>query len=141
SGFGTVGAVALDRNGHLASATSTGGMTNKMYGRIGDVPIIGSGTYANSLVAISATGSGEEIMRHVSARTIASYMEFTESSLDEALDFMLDERLEAGDAGFIAVDIHGNISMKMNTESMFRAGGNSVEFRQVAIWEDDEENE
>lgn len=133
--YGTVGAAALDRNGNLAAATSTGGMTNKMYGRVGDVPIIGSGTYANDRVAISATGWGEQIMRNVSAHTIASYMEFTESSLDEAIDFLLNERLDPGDAGFIAVDRNGNVSMKMNTVGMFRAGSNEAGFREVAIWE------
>jgi len=133
--YGTVGAAALDQDGNLAAATSTGGMTNKMYGRVGDVPIIGSGTYANGLVAISATGWGEQIMRNVSAHTIAAYMEFTGSSLDEAIDFLLDERLDPGDAGFVAVDRNGNVSMKMNTAGMFRAGSNAAGFREVAIWE------
>lgn len=134
--YGTVGAVALDKNGDLASGTSTGGMTNKMFGRVGDVPIIGSGTYANQRVAISATGWGEQIMRNVSAHTIATYLEFNESTLEQAMDFVLTERLNPGDAGFIAVDNKGNVSMKMNTVGMFRAGANEAGFRQVAIWEE-----
>lgn len=133
--YGTVGAAALDKEGNLAAGTSTGGMTNKMYGRVGDVPIIGSGTYANNLTAISATGWGEQIMRNVSAHTIASYMEFTGSSLDDSIDFLLNERLDPGDAGFIAVDRDGNVSLKMNTEGMFRAGSNAAGFREVAIWD------
>ncbi len=132
--YGTVGAAALDRDGNLAAATSTGGMTNKMFGRVGDVPIIGAGTYANDLVAISATGWGEQIMRNVSAHTIAAYMEFTESSLDESIDFLLAERLDPGDAGFVAVDRYGNVSLKMNTVGMFRAGANEAGFHHVAIW-------
>ncbi len=135
--YGTVGAAALDQNGNLAAATSTGGMTNKMYGRVGDVPIIGSGTYANDLAAISATGWGEQIMRNVSAHTIAAHMEFTGSSLQESMQFLLTERLNPGDAGFISVDRYGNVVMDMNTEGMFRAGANAAGFREVAIWEDE----
>lgn len=133
--YGTVGAAALDVNGNLAAGTSTGGMTNKMYGRVGDVPVIGSGTYANSLVAISATGWGEQIMRNVSTYAIAAHMEYTGSSLDDALDFLLTEKLNPGEAGFAAVDKNGNVSLKMNTEGMFRAGSNEAGFREVAIWE------
>lgn len=133
--YGTVGASALDQNGRLAAATSTGGMTNKMFGRVGDVPIIGAGTYANDLVAVSATGWGEQIMRNVSAHTIASYMEFSGGSLEESIDFLLKERLNPGDAGFIAVDKEGNVSLQMNTAGMFRAGSNAAGFREVAIWE------
>jgi len=135
--YGTVGAVAYDANGNLAAATSTGGMTNKQFGRVGDVPIIGSGTFANHIAAISATGWGEQIMRNVSANTIANYMEFKEVSLDEAMDFVLNERLDPGDAGFIAVDNQGNISMKMNTTGMFRASLNSNGDRTVMIWENE----
>lgn len=134
--FGTVGAVARDKDGNLAAGTSTGGMTGKMYGRVGDVPIIGAGTYANSEVAVSATGWGEQIMRHVSAHTIASYYEFMESSLDKAVDFVLSERLRPSEAGFVAVDKYGTITMKMNTEGMFRAGANETGFYEIAIWEE-----
>ncbi len=135
--FGTVGAVALDSDGKLAAATSTGGMTNKQFGRVGDVPIIGSGTFANHIAAISATGWGEQIMRNVSANTIANHMEFTGSSLDRAMQFVLNERLNPGDAGFIAVDRVGNISMQMNTSGMFRASLDSDGNRTVMIWENE----
>jgi beta-aspartyl-peptidase (threonine type) len=135
--YGTVGAVALDMNGNLAAATSTGGMTNKQFGRVGDVPIIGSGTFANHIVAISATGWGEQIMRNVSANTIANYMEFKGASLDEAIDFVLTERLNPGDGGFVAVDKDGNISMQMNSQGMYRGSINSLGVRTVMIWEED----
>ncbi|MEX0771428.1 MAG: isoaspartyl peptidase/L-asparaginase [Balneolaceae bacterium] len=134
--YGTVGAVALDMHGNLAAGTSTGGMTHKKFGRVGDVPIIGAGTYANDLVAVSATGWGEQIMRHVSAHTIAAYLEFNKSTLDDAMDFVLNERLRPGEAGFIAVDHRGNVSMKMNTNGMFRAGANASGYRKVAIWKE-----
>ncbi|MEX0720595.1 MAG: isoaspartyl peptidase/L-asparaginase [Balneolaceae bacterium] len=132
--FGTVGAVALDKEGKLAAATSTGGMTNKKFGRVGDVPIIGSGTYANNLVAVSATGWGEKIMLNVSAHTLAAYMEYKEASLNESMNYLVDDVLEPGDAGFIAVDKYGNFSMKTNTGSMFRAAADSEGNNEVAIW-------
>lgn len=134
--YGTVGAVAKDKNGNLAAATSTGGMTNKKFGRVGDVPIIGSGTYANGLVAVSATGWGEKIMLNVSAHTLAAYMEFKEATLQQSMDYLVDEVLEPGDAGFIAVDKYGNFSMKTNTGSMFRAATDSEGNKEVGIWED-----
>lgn len=137
SKFGTVGAVALDNEGRLAAATSTGGMTNKQFGRVGDVPIIGSGTFANHVAAISATGWGEQIMRNVSANTIANYIEFNEATLQEAMNFVLTERLDPGDAGFIGVDSYGNISMQMNTTGMFRASLDSEGNRTVMIWENE----
>jgi beta-aspartyl-peptidase (threonine type) len=133
--YGTVGAVALDKNGKLAAATSTGGMTNKKYGRVGDVPIIGSGTYANDLVAVSATGWGEKIMLNVSAHTLAAYMEFKNATLQQSMDYLVDDLLEPGDAGFIAVDKYGNFSMKTNTGSMFRAATDSDGNKEVGIWE------
>lgn len=135
--YGTVGAVALDMDGNLAAATSTGGMTNKRFGRVGDVPIIGSGTFANHVAAISATGWGEQIMRNVSANTIANYMEFNDSTLEEAMNFVLTERLNPGDAGFIGVDYEGNISMQMNTLGMFRGSTDSHGNRTVMIWGDE----
>ncbi|MDR9417544.1 isoaspartyl peptidase/L-asparaginase family protein [Gracilimonas sp.] len=132
--YGTVGAVAKDVNGNLAAATSTGGMTNKKYGRVGDVPIIGSGTYANNLVAVSATGWGEKIMLNVSAHTLAAHMEFQEATLQQSMDYLVDEVLEPGDAGFIAVDKYGNFSMKTNTGSMFRAATDSEGNKEIGIW-------
>ena len=135
--FGTVGAVALDVDGNLAAATSTGGMTNKQFGRVGDVPIIGSGTYANHVAAISATGWGEKIMQQVSANTIANLVEFGGYSLEGAVDYLLEERLQPDEAGFIAVDSSGNIVMKMNTPGMFRGSINSKGEQDVKIWEDE----
>lgn len=135
--YGTVGAVAVDVDGNLAAATSTGGMTNKQFGRVGDVPIIGSGTFANHIAAISATGWGEQIMRNVSANTIVNYMEFSDATLEEGMQFVLSERLNPGDAGFIGVDKDGNISMQMNTTGMYRGSVNSEGERSVLIWDNE----
>ena len=135
--FGTVGAVALDMDGNLAAPTSTGGMTNKQFGRVGDVPIIGSGTFANHVAAVSATGWGEKIMAQVSANTIANLVEFGGYDLEGAVDFVLQERLQPNEAGFIAVDSNGNIVTKMNTPGMFRGSINSNGDREVMIWEDE----
>jgi beta-aspartyl-peptidase (threonine type) len=134
--MGTVGAVALDKDGNIVAGTSTGGMTNKKYGRVGDVPIIGSGTYANELVAVSGTGWGERIMLNVSAHKLAAFMEYTESTLQESMDHLVDEVLNPREAGFIAVDRYGNISMKTNTGSMHRAAADSDGFKAVMIWDD-----
>lgn len=135
--FGTVGAVAIDADGNLAAGTSTGGMTNKEFGRVGDVPIIGSGTFANHVAAISATGWGEKIMEQVSANTIANRMEFAGDSLEEAVNFLLNERLQPDEAGFIAVDYNGNIVMNMNTPGMFRGSIDSNGNKVVKIWQDE----
>lgn len=121
--YGTVGAVALDRHGNLAAATSTGGMTNKRYGRVGDAPIIGAGTYAdNKTVAISGTGWGEYFIRLVMAKSISDMMEFGKMKLKAASDEMVMKRLPAlgGDGGLIAVDKDGNIAMPFCTEGMYR---------------------
>jgi L-asparaginase / beta-aspartyl-peptidase len=121
--YGTVGAVALDRNGNLAAATSTGGMTNKKFGRIGDSPIIGAGTYANNATcAISCTGWGEFFIRLVMAKTISDMMEFGKLSLQQAANEMVMKRLPAlgGDGGLIALDRDGNFTMPFNTEGMYR---------------------
>jgi len=134
--MGTVGCVALDAAGNLVAGTSTGGMTNKKYGRVGDVPIIGSGTYANDEVAVSATGWGERIMLNVSAHTLATYMQFADASVDEAMDYLVDDVLNPKEAGFIAVDRYGNFSMRTNTGSMFRAAADAAGNEVVAIWED-----
>jgi len=133
--FGTVGCVALDQNGTLVAGTSTGGMTNKMFGRVGDVPIIGAGTYASDVVAVSMTGWGEKIMRAVSGHTVSSYMKFSDASLEEAGSYLLNEVLDPGDAGMIAVDRYGNTYMNMNTQGMFRGRSDSDGNREVAIWE------
>lgn len=131
--YGTVGAVALDQHGNLAAATSTGGMTNKKFGRVGDAPIIGAGTYANNrTVAISGTGWGEYFIRLVMAKTISDMMEFGKISLKTAADEMILKRLPAlgGDGGLIAVDKDGNIAMPFCTDGMYRGymkeGGKGV---------------
>lgn len=121
--YGTVGAVALDQHGNLAAATSTGGMTNKKFGRVGDVPIIGAGTYANNkTVAISCTGWGEFFIRLVMAKTISDMMEFGKMNLKKAAGEMIMKQLPAlgGDGGLIAVDKDGNIAMPFCTEGMYR---------------------
>jgi beta-aspartyl-peptidase (threonine type) len=121
--YGTVGAVALDRHGNLAAATSTGGMTNKKFGRIGDSPVIGAGTYANNkTVAVSGTGWGEYFLRLVMAKTVSDMMEFGKMTLDKAANEMVMKRLPAlgGDGGIIAVDKDGNIAMPFCTEGMYR---------------------
>lgn len=133
--YGTVGCVALDSEGTLVAGTSTGGMTNKKFGRVGDVPIIGSGTYASDIVAVSMTGWGEKIMRAVSGHTVSAFMKFNEASLVEAGNYLLEEVLNPGDAGMIAVDKDGNMLMDMNTEGMFRAKSDSDGEREIAIWD------
>jgi beta-aspartyl-peptidase (threonine type) len=121
--YGTVGAVALDRHGNLAAATSTGGMNNKKFGRIGDAPIIGAGTYANNnTAAISGTGWGEYYIRLVLAKTISDMMEFGKIKLKDAADELVMKRLPAmgGDGGLVAVDKDGNIAMPFCTSGMYR---------------------
>ena len=122
--IGTVGAVALDRRGNLVAGTSTGGTTGKRYGRIGDSPIIGSGTYANNRsVAVSATGTGEFFIRGTVAHDISAMVEYKGMTVDDAAREVIFEKLVAlkGDGGVIAMDRHGNISMPFNTVGMYRA--------------------
>ncbi|HZF63265.1 MAG TPA: isoaspartyl peptidase/L-asparaginase [Chitinophagaceae bacterium] len=121
--FGTVGAVALDRAGNLAAATSTGGMTNKKFGRVGDAPIIGAGTYAdNNTCAVSCTGWGEYFIRLVVAKSVSDQMEYKKVSLARAAEDLIMNRVPklGGDGGLIAVDKNGNISMPFNTAGMYR---------------------
>lgn len=121
--FGTVGAVALDKNGNIAAATSTGGMTNKRYGRVGDVPIIGAGTYAdNATCAVSATGHGEFFIRTVVGHEIAAQMKYAHKSLEDAAhDVVMRQLVEIkGEGGVIAIDQKGNIVMPFNSEGMYR---------------------
>lgn len=120
--FGTVGAVALDRHGNLAAATSTGGMTNKRFGRVGDVPIIGAGTYASPNCAVSATGHGEFFIRNVVAYDVCARMQYTGIPLDRAAHQVVMERLveQGGDGGIIAMDGAGNHTMTFNSEGMYR---------------------
>jgi beta-aspartyl-peptidase (threonine type) len=122
--YGTVGVVALDRMGNLAAGTSTGGMTNKKYGRIGDSPVIGAGTYAdNHSCAVSSTGHGEYFIRKVVAYDIAAKVKYTEMSLQEACEKVIYQELPSlgGSGGVIALDKNGNFSMVFNTEGMYRA--------------------
>lgn len=122
--IGTVGAVALDHKGNLVAGTSTGGTTGKRYGRIGDSPIIGAGTYANNRsVAVSATGAGEFFIRGTVAHDISALVEYKGMTVDDAAREVIFEKLAAlkGDGGVIAIDRHGNISMPFNTEGMYRA--------------------
>jgi beta-aspartyl-peptidase (threonine type) len=127
--YGTVGAVALDSKGDLAAATSTGGMSNKKFGRVGDAPLIGIGTYANNATcAISCTGWGEYFIRLGMAKSVSDMMEFGKSSLNSAADEFIMKRLpalgktenEVADGGLVAVDKHGNIAMTFNSAGMYR---------------------
>jgi L-asparaginase / beta-aspartyl-peptidase len=121
--FGTVGAVALDQSGNITAGTSTGGMSGKKYGRVGDSPIIGAGTYANNnTCAVSCTGSGEFFIRLSAAHDISALMEYAGLSLQQAADSVILKKLPqlGGDGGIIALDRHGNISMTFNTEGMYR---------------------
>ncbi len=121
--FGTVGAVALDQHGHLAAATSTGGMTNKRWQRIGDSPIIGAGTYANdSTCAVSCTGHGESFIRAVAAYDVSALMEYKGISLEEAVREVVHRKLPLldGDGGLIAIDRNGTIVLDFNCGGMYR---------------------
>jgi beta-aspartyl-peptidase (threonine type) len=120
--FGTVGAVALDRQGHLAAATSTGGMTNKRWGRVGDSPIIGAGTYANAQCAVSATGWGEFYIRAAAAHDICARVEYRGDAIAAAVDAVVMKKIPAlgGDGGVIAMDRDGHVAFGFNTEGMYR---------------------
>ncbi len=132
----TVGAVAFDRHGHLAAATSTGGMTNKRFGRVGDVPVIGAGTYANdATAAISCTGFGEQFIRHTVARDITALMEYRGLSLDAAAALVIHHKLQPGDGGMIGVDRRGNLALVWNSEGMFRGAADASGRFEVGIWE------
>ncbi|WP_026837408.1 isoaspartyl peptidase/L-asparaginase family protein [Gillisia sp. JM1] len=137
SKFGTVGAVACDKNGNIAAGTSTGGMTNKKFGRIGDSPIIGSGNYANNnTCAVSCTGSGEFFIRGVVAYDVSCLMEYKGMTLQEAADEVIQKRILkiGGDGGLIAVDAKGNIAMPFNTEGMYRACKDSEGLDEILIY-------
>lgn len=138
SGLGTVGAVAIDSAGNLAAATSTGGMTNKRWGRIGDAPIIGAGTYANNAsCAVSATGHGEYFIRSVVAYDVCALMEYKGYSLDRAATEVVKGKLveRGGEGGIIAVDRSGNVALEFNSPGMFRGMRDSAGRREIAIYE------
>lgn len=135
--FGTVGAVAKDADGNLASATSTGGITNKRFGRIGDTAVIGAGTYAeNGVCAISSTGWGEFFIRAVAAYDVAALMKYAKMSLEEAANQFIHKTIPdmGGDGGLIAIDSNGKISMPFNTEGMYRGASDSENKAQVWIY-------
>src|SRR4029079_11645614 len=135
--FGTVGAVACDGKGNIAAATRTGGMTNKKYGRIGDSPIIGIGTYANNKTcAISCTGHGEPFIRSVAAYDVSCLVEYKGFSLEEAMNIVVNEKLVKldGQGGMIGVDANGNHAMVLNSAGMYRAYRSSDGVSEVAIY-------
>lgn len=139
--FGTVGAVALDKNGNIAAGTSTGGMTNKKWNRIGDSPIIGAGNYANSQVGISGTGWGEFFIRTTAARTVAAKMEYQNKKIKDAAQDVVDEiKKLGGDGGLIALDKGGNIAMPFNTAGMYRGAVTEDGDIEVAIYKDEAGN-
>ncbi len=136
--FGTVGAVACDQFGNLAAATSTGGMTNKKFGRMGDTPVIGSGTYANNTTcAISCTGHGELFLRVVAAYDVSALMEYKGYSLNQAMEEVVNKKLVfiKGEGGMIGVDAKGNASMIFNSEGMYRGCRNSEGINEVQIYQ------
>ena len=136
--FGTVGAVALDKKGHLAAATSTGGMTNKRWGRIGDAPVIGAGTYANAVCAVSATGHGEYFIRAAVAHDICARMEYQNTPLAQAADTVVMDKLVKmkGEGGIIAVDAKGNVALPFNSKGMYRASIDRTGKRVIAIYQE-----
>lgn len=143
SKFGTVGCVALDKNGNIAAGTSTGGMTNKKWNRIGDVPIIGAGTYANNATcAVSGTGWGEYFMRGVVAYDISAMMEYKNMSLEEAAKEVIQNKLTelGGEGGIIAIDNKGNIAMEFNSAGMYRAAMNKKGELTIGIYKENEKD-
>ncbi len=135
--FGTIGAVACDQHGNLAAGTSTGGMTNKKYGRIGDSPMIGAGTYANNKTcAISCTGHGEVFIQSVAAYDVSCLMEYKGLSLQAAMDFVVNEKLVQmkGEGGMIGVDADGNAAMVFNSAGMYRGTKNNHGVNTVSIY-------
>ncbi|XP_050266414.1 probable isoaspartyl peptidase/L-asparaginase 2 [Quercus robur] len=131
----TVGCVVVDNQGRCAAATSTGGLMNKMNGRIGDSPLIGAGTYACNLCGVSCTGEGEAIIRGTLAREVAAVMEYKGLGLQEAVDFVIKERLDEGFAGLIAVSNKGDVACGFNTTGMFRGCATEDGYMEVNIWE------
>jgi len=134
---GTVGCAALDIHGKLCAGTSTGGLTNKPVGRIGDTPIIGAGTYANALTcAISGTGIGEKFIKNVASYDVHALMLYKGFTLGQAMEYVVKEKLQPGDGGVIGVDKNGEVGLFYNTLGMFRAGANSKGFFTVNIWDE-----
>lgn len=137
--FGTVGCAALDKEGNLAAGTSTGGMTNKRWNRIGDAPIIGAGTYANNnTCAVSSTGWGEFFIRAMVAHDISALMEYKELSLKEAAREVIQKKVPAlgGNGGIVAIDRKGNVAMEFNTDGMYRAHMNAEGDLYIGIYKE-----
>ena len=135
-GGSTVGCVAVDSRGRLAAATSTGGMTAKRWGRIGDSPIVGAGNWADERVAVSGTGTGEEFIRWGVARDVAALVEYRGLSLADAAIEVVDRKLRPGDGGVICVDHTGSIAMVFNSTGMYRGAANADGLFKVAIWDE-----
>jgi L-asparaginase / beta-aspartyl-peptidase len=137
-GTGTVGAVALDRAGNLAAATSTGGLTNKRHGRIGDTPLIGAGTFASESCAVSGTGEGEYFIRQVVAHDICAMVQYQHLSIEAAVHAMIHEKLRrtGGEGGVIALDHDGNLAMDFNSAGMHRGVRDSRGRREIAMYRD-----
>jgi len=137
--FGTVGALALDAQGRLAAGTSTGGMTNKRYGRVGDSPVIGAGTYANAQCAVSGTGWGEYYLRAVAAYDICARMKYAGESLQQAAETVIDQQIPAagGNGGAIALDADGHMAFPFNTQGMYRGWIGADGVPHVAIFGDE----
>ncbi len=136
--YGTVGCVAIDVNGNIVAGTSTGGMTNKKWGRIGDSPIIGAGTYANNnTCGISSTGSGEYFIRTVAAYQVSSLLENHNYDLKKAMNKVIHEKIGAigGDGGMIGIDKNSDISMEFNTPGMYRAFVNKYGEKEISLYE------
>ena len=135
--FGTVGAVACDKNGNVAAATSTGGMTNKKYGRIGDTPVIGCGNYANNKTcAVSCTGHGEIFIKAVAAYDVSALMDYKHWDLQQAMDEVVNKKLVAiqGEGGMIGVDANGNFALMFNSAGMYRGVKSSDGTDTVSIY-------
>lgn len=131
----TVGCVVVDSQGRCAAATSTGGLMNKMMGRIGDSPLIGAGTYACDLCGVSCTGEGEAIIRGTLAREVGAVMEYKGLGLQDAVDFVIKNRLDDGKAGLIAVSNKGEVACGFNCCGMFRGSATEDGFMEVGIWD------
>ena len=138
SGGSTVGCVALDQHGNLAAATSTGGLTAKLGGRVGDSPIIGAGTYANGTVAVSGTGIGEQYIRNTIAARVAMLIEIGNMKVDAAVNHCLTKVLNPNDGGLIAVDRDGNISQRASTAAMARGAADSSGRFETKLWMDED---
>ena len=134
--YGTVGCVARDRAGRLAAATSTGGMTAKRWGRVGDTPVIGAGNYADGVVAVSCTGTGEQFIRHVVAHAVSARMQLGRETLAQATDALVHRTLRPDDGGLIAVDRDGNLAAPYNSEGMYRGLADSNGRFLVRIFQD-----